>query len=350
MTTKLSSKTRQKEHNKQAPGRVKTVLRVVAKIVVVIFGLLAALLVISGIVNVVASSIEARDLRGSYGKLVHIDGGNVNVDIQGNGKQVVVLLPGLGVSAPALEFKPLIDGLKKDYTVVTYEGFGYGLSDDTTKPRTAENIASEIHQTLSKLGYSKYSIVAHSVSGIYTLKYAITYPDEVQVIIGIDSSVPQQNDFMPEELKKQMPDVGLLVNLIRIGGFFGIVRDYITLDPGSTTAFDKVGYSYSEKEKDLINKLTIRNFASTAVLDENIRSDGPISGLSPDSKYPQNIPIKFFLAKDSVDMFPRWIELHKNQPYQPSDDSITVLPGAHFLYHTHAKTITDGVRQLVPIE
>lgn len=350
MTTKLKSKTRQNGLHKQVPGKVKRVLRVVGKIVVIVFGLIVAILVISGIINAIASSVEARDLRGSYGKLVHIDGGNVNVDIQGNGKQVVVLLPGLGVSAPTLDFKPLIDYLKKDYTVVTYEGFGYGLSDDTTKPRTAENIASEIHQTLSQLGYSKYAIVAHSVSGLYALTYAINYPSEVQAIVGIDSSVPQQNDFLPEDLKKQMPNMGLVTNLIRVGSFFGIIRGYVTFDSSSTTAFEKVGYDYSEKEKNLINKLTIRNFASNAVLDENIRSDKPISGLSSDSKYPQNIPAKFFLAKDSVNMFPRWVELHKNQLHQPSDNSITVLPGTHFLYHTQAKVITEGVKQLYPVE
>ena len=73
--------------------------------------------------------------------------------IQGKGTETVVLLPGYGTPAPALDFKPLIDELSPFYKVVVIEPFGYGLSDVTEKERTTENMVSEIHETLQQLKY-----------------------------------------------------------------------------------------------------------------------------------------------------------------------------------------------------
>lgn len=326
---------------------VKKIIKRMLKVAAWVLGILLALLVVSGIVNAIATSFDIKSLRSAYGRSVLIDGGNVHVDVQGTGKKVVVLLPGLGVSAPMLDFKPLINNLKDDYTVVTYEGFGYGPSDDTTKPRTTDNIVSEIHQTLSKLGYSEYSIIAHSVSGIYALKYCRTYPNEVEAIVGIDSSVPRQTDYMPDELKKQQPDVKLITSLIRFGGLLGFVRAYVTIDPGSTTAFEKNGYSYTDQEKDLINKLTIRNFSSNAVLDETNRSDNQDDGLLSTTQFPEQIPVKLFLAQQSVDMFPKWKDIHTGQISLPNDTSVVILKGDHFLYHTQAEAIANSLRTMI---
>lgn len=45
----------------------------------------------------------------------------------------------------------MINELKKDYRVVTIEPFGYGLSSQTNRRRSIENIVDEIHQVAQKL-------------------------------------------------------------------------------------------------------------------------------------------------------------------------------------------------------
>lgn len=75
----------------------------------------------------------------------------MNVLIQGDGKETIVLLPGYGTASPVLDFKPLVDELSPYYRVVVIEPFGYGLSDDTDKVRTSQNIVDEIHECLQKL-------------------------------------------------------------------------------------------------------------------------------------------------------------------------------------------------------
>jgi pimeloyl-ACP methyl ester carboxylesterase len=38
----------------------------------------------------------------------------------------------------------------------------------------------------------------HSISGIYSMYYANTYPDEVEAIIGIDPTLPQALEYFGE--------------------------------------------------------------------------------------------------------------------------------------------------------
>ncbi len=317
----------------------------IIKVLLWIFGGLATILLILALINIVLSGVEYNGIKDSYGQYVQIDGGRVHVDIQGNAKKVVVLLPGLGVPAPALEFKQLVDNLKKDFTVVVYEGFGYGLSDDTTKPRSTDNIVSEIHQTISKLGYKKYSIIAHSVSGLYALKYSLTHTNEVEAVVGIDTSVPEQLKSMPSDLQKQQAASSITTGLLRFAGGAGLIRAYLAINPNAIS--EMTGRTYTDEERLLANKLMNRNFTSSAVLDETVRSDSDSGGLSATSKFPSDIPVRFYLSNQSQELFPKWKEIHIAQLPRPNESFVTVLGGSHFLYNTHANTIADGFRSLL---
>ena len=125
-----------------------------------------------------------------YGQRVSVDCGSMNVWRNGHAGPTMVLLSGLGTAAPALDFAPLIRQLGA-YNVVVVEGFGYGYSDMSARPRTVQNITAEVHDTLAKLGAPKpYILVGHSIAGFYTLAYAHRYPQEVSAVVGIDPTMP----------------------------------------------------------------------------------------------------------------------------------------------------------------
>ena len=114
----------------------------------------------------------------------------MNVWRNGHAGPTMVLLSGLGTAAPALDFAPLIRQLGA-YNVIVVEGFGYGYSDMSARPRTVQNITAELHDALAKLGAPKpYILVGHSIAGFYTLAYAHRYPQEVSAVVGIDPTVP----------------------------------------------------------------------------------------------------------------------------------------------------------------
>ncbi|HEX3078608.1 MAG TPA: alpha/beta hydrolase, partial [Lachnospiraceae bacterium] len=170
-------------------------LKTLLKISGIIIGIIVVIVLILSIVNYICKKKEAESLKHAYGQMVEVDDKNMCVDIKGSGEKVIVLLPGFASISPVLEMASLADVLKESYTVITIEPFGYGLSDQTGKERTIENITEELHTVLSKLGYSKYTIMAHSLSGLYSIYYTNKYPNEVEAFVGIDSSVPKQAQY-----------------------------------------------------------------------------------------------------------------------------------------------------------
>lgn len=128
----------------------------------------------------------------------------ISVSVTGSGDKLIVMLPGLGSPAPSVEFKALASGLSDKFKAVIIDYLNYGESSPSDTARTNENISEEIHFALNSLGYDKYSICAHSLSGIYGLYYANKYPKEVEAFIGLDSTVPQLIDdpkFIEKNLK-----------------------------------------------------------------------------------------------------------------------------------------------------
>ena len=197
---------------------MKKILSILLKIFGAIVILITLFIATVFIVNVFSNKSEEGKIK-PYGQSVAVDGKNMNVLIQGKGEETVVLLPGYGTPAPALDFKPLIDELSPFYKVVVIEPFGYGLSDVTEKERTTENIVSEIHEALQQLNITHYTLMGHSISGIYGLDYVNKYPNEVNAFVGIDSSVPTQggNDApFPTETYKLLKKSGFYRLLMKL--------------------------------------------------------------------------------------------------------------------------------------
>ena len=135
---------------------------------------------------------EIPKIQAAYGKAVKVNGKKMTVEIAGLQAEetpVIVLLPGLGSPSPVLEFRPLAEELGKTCKVITMEPFGYGLSDPADTERSIENIVEELHACLEKIGVRRYYLMAHSISGLYSLYYANTYPEEVRGFIGIDETI-----------------------------------------------------------------------------------------------------------------------------------------------------------------
>ncbi|MGO4434276.1 alpha/beta fold hydrolase, partial [Paenarthrobacter sp. RAF9] len=185
-----------------------------------IIALPVLLLTTTSLVNVVATKSDLAGIT-AYGKLVPVDGRQMNVVDTGTPGETIVLLPGLGTAAPALDFQPLISELDDTYRVVAVEPFGTGLSDQIDTPRTAANIAREVHDALQYLGIERYVLMGHSIAGIYALEYSAAYADELIAFVGIDSSVPDQpgwDSSIPTEGLAQLRDLGILRALAAVTG------------------------------------------------------------------------------------------------------------------------------------
>ncbi|QOS78859.1 alpha/beta hydrolase [Paenibacillus sp. JNUCC31] len=308
---------------------MKKILIILLKIfgaIVIAFALFIATVFI---VNVFSNKSEEGKIK-PYGQFVAVDGKNMNVLIQGKGEETVVLLPGYGTPAPALDFKPLIDELSPFYKVVVIEPFGYGLSDVTEKERTTENMVSEIHEALQQLNIHRYTLMGHSISGIYGLDYVNKYPNEVSAFVGIDSSVPTQggnDDPFPTETYK----------LLKKSGFYRLL---MKLAPDQLIAPD-----VDDETREQIRILSLKNTFNPNNLNEG-ENFGPNFKAAEHLSFPKDLPVIFFLQANDTET-EGWIPLHEEQVKNSVHGKVMTFEGGHYLHHTRSKEIAENFRKFM---
>ena len=74
------------------------------------------------------------------GQLVEVDGHNMSLYTEGEGKHTVVFLSGWGTSSPILDCKPLYSRLSDENKIVVVEKYGYGFSDVVDDERDFDTI------------------------------------------------------------------------------------------------------------------------------------------------------------------------------------------------------------------
>ncbi|WNS45198.1 alpha/beta hydrolase [Paenibacillus sp. MMS20-IR301] len=319
--------TNPKGENAKNRFTIKRVLHIVLKIIAALL-----ILVLLGIASVFAvnkiSTYSEQKRTEPYGQLVPVDGKQMNVFIAGQGEETIVLLPGYGTAAPALDFKPLISELSPHYKVVVVEPFGYGLSDLTGKERTTANIVSEIHEALQSLQIDRYILMAHSISGLYSLNYVNQYPDEVSAYIGLDSSVPTLR-----EQRITSSDIGP-VKWFRNLGF---ARIQLKLSADSYE-----GLAYDEQTKEQIRILMRKNMYNSTQLNEAVSMYSNYNAAEQLS-FPAKLPVLFILQANHP-VTDQWVPEHEKQIGHSLHGEIALLYADHYLYRSHPEDIAEKIR------
>ena len=113
---------------------------------------------------------------------------NVYIKLQGNTrKPVVVLVHGLGDNASSVWTKA-IENLEKKYFLVTLDLPGFGKSSKSNQLYSPENYARLIHYLAQTYIKKPFHLVGHSMGGAISLRYAATYPDDVQTLTLIGAA------------------------------------------------------------------------------------------------------------------------------------------------------------------
>jgi pimeloyl-ACP methyl ester carboxylesterase len=225
-----------------------------------IFLAFAALIVIWVIFSNIMTAYEQKKYS-AIGQLVEVEGNNMHVYTKGNGDNTIVLLSGHGTAAPSLDFEPLVNEMAKDNKVVVVESFGYGWSDITNKERTVENIVEEIRFALKRSNIQgPYILMPHSISGIYCMYYANTYPEEVKAIIGIDPTLPKALAYFGETAPAMPEYVSYVAPT-------GIARLALYLIPDNFLPIAKEG-TYSEENLEQTKAISAWKGNNKNVVDE----------------------------------------------------------------------------------
>ncbi len=136
--------------------------------------------------TLLAASAASFPVRGS---LVPVKGHKIHLYCTGAGGPAVVLeAPLAGI------FKlwtPVQQAVSRFTRVCSYDRAGFGWSEPGPLPRTSEQLALELHDTLSVAGVKPpYILVGWSAGGFPVRVFAGKFPEDVAAVVLVDSSHP----------------------------------------------------------------------------------------------------------------------------------------------------------------
>ncbi len=319
----------------------KKILKIMKWAGLILLGTAAALMVW----NFICRQAERSKIQAAYGTIVEVQGHNMVVDIKGEDNETtIILLPGWGSSSPVLEFLPLAEELSKDFRVITIEPFGYGLSDRVGTEREIRAVVEELHECTQKLGCNQYYLMPHSISGMYSLYWANTYPQEVKGFIGIDPSVPKQSDEEPlpismEALNKLSAYFQKTVNVL------GITRLLSIRHPENAIYADAV-YPYSERELEVFRILSMDYAYSKDIMNEIKHMEDSLESVR-NMKFPETVPVLQFVSGDNCELLETWETLHREVITETDMSEVLRLEGGHYLHFERKQELVEKVREWV---
>lgn len=135
-----------------------------------------------------------------HGSLIDIGGGRrVNIVCIGQGSPAILFESGLG--GHVLNWKAVQPAISALTTACFYDRAGYGDSDPSPRPMTAQNATDDLYWLLDKARVQKpVVLVGHSLGGLYATLYADRFPSQVAGLVLIDPLFAGEDlDESPDE-------------------------------------------------------------------------------------------------------------------------------------------------------
>lgn len=127
----------------------------------------------------------------------------MNIVCLGWGSPTVVFEYALG--SHLLHWKKIAGPVAAVTRACFYDRAGYGYSDPSLLPMTAENITSDLHVLLHNAGVpAPIVLVGHSIGGLYATLYTDRFPSDVAGLVLIDPSFAGQRllDWSADEARR----------------------------------------------------------------------------------------------------------------------------------------------------
>ena len=197
MTTTTTAPDADRDSHRPAKGpgtpSQRTVPRWARRLGWILAGLLAGLLTLS-LTGAAYQEIATRTDQRRFpppGELIDVGTHRLHLNCTGHGSPAVILEAGnLAMSADWIKIQQRVAETTR---ICSYDRAGTGWSDTGPDPRNADRISAELRTLLTHAGVAPpYVLVGHSYGGLYALRYAGQYPDQVAGLVLLDSSHPDQ--------------------------------------------------------------------------------------------------------------------------------------------------------------
>ncbi|WP_080779560.1 alpha/beta fold hydrolase [Chryseobacterium phocaeense] len=159
------------------------------------------------------------------GKLVNVNGTDIHVRVEGEKKSLPTIIIEAGAQSNTDMLHWIAEGLKNNTRVIRYDRQGKWFSESGNNDNLSpEFYAHQLHELLEKIGEKPpYILVGHSMGGPYSRIFMDLYPNEVEGIVFIDSSHPEQwkrlaqKELVPDGQAKLLKVGSLLADLGILG-------------------------------------------------------------------------------------------------------------------------------------
>ena len=250
------------------------------------------LVLLLGVMKVtdMAMTASERAANPAPGVMVDVGGRRMHVHTVGQGETSIVLLPGLGVPAPVLDFEPLTQELSQWARVTVVEPFGYGWSEGSDSPMLPGDVARDVHTALHGAGVpGPYVLMGHSLAGLYSQKFIETFPGEVSGFVGLDPTNPVTASPLEDDWQASFLS-GVLTTLARLGG----VRVAQAIR-GVDSSLLEQGYSRENVDKQAM--LTSWNAMSPEMVRQR-KSLKEAVEQTKELRFTQDLPVLVFASRD----------------------------------------------------
>jgi len=101
---------------------------------------------------------------------------------------------------------------------ISYDRAGILYSERGPNPKTASDVANELHELLEATRLNPpYILVGHSLAGVLLPTFVNRYPDEVAGVVLVDVSHPDQRREIPQLPVTRLPPAPIIQFLFRVG-------------------------------------------------------------------------------------------------------------------------------------
>ena len=323
------------------------------------------LVVLASVCAAAQTTVESPELLKK--NLFDIGGGRrLNMVCIGEGSPTVVFDYGLG--SHFLHWQKLQQPVSAITRACFYDRAGYGYSDPSPRPMTAENIVNDLHALLAKAGIAEpVVLVGHSIGGLYVTLYTDKYPEQVAGLVLIDPSfagqerrmrklTPEERQTITAEMEKGLVNTRRCADLARAGTLTADdPHGCFQFAPGRTAA-----------EKAYLSDQFLKPFRYEAVISENDNFGIARWDASVDSREELaaarsfgNIPV-IVLTRSLVDPDPEfspaeeqafydyWKQSHdKLAARSTRGESIVVANSSHFIQNDQPQAVVDAIAKVV---
>ena len=106
-----------------------------------------------------------------------------------NGDRKIVALAGFGIGDSDVSMREMTAELENDNQVIFLDRAGYGASDDTKADMHVGTIVEDYRTALKSASIeTPYTLMAHSIAGVYASYWVSQYPDEIDSVILLDTT------------------------------------------------------------------------------------------------------------------------------------------------------------------